>query len=313
MRLGINTKVGSVDENTHTETAAQNEGCESFENEDTRMRLGSFIRTTNFVNENENNGEANTQSNDYNFLENSEVLITLDMFYDVTSTNFDHCVKKLNFSDYAADVCIPTIIQNTTTCNKENTSITCNKENTSITCNEENTSITCNKENTSITCNKENTSTTCNKENINLVPLSVLSPISSPVPALHDNVDKKNSSESEYLPSEDELRSLEYDYNKKLQQKKKVVLNTTVASVSSGDVSIGNIISACNDEDMYVEKSNTKALKQNYCYFCSKLQTQLPRHLEIVHRNEPEVKKFAMLSKGNPERRKIIDISNNRY
>ncbi|XP_067217009.1 uncharacterized protein [Linepithema humile] len=123
-----------------------------------------------------------------------------------------------------------------------------------------------------------------------------------------DNVDKKNSSESEYLPSEDELRSLEYDYNKKLQQKKKVVLNTTVASVSSGDVSIGNIISACNDEDMYVEKSNTKALKQNYCYFCSKLQTQLPRHLEIVHRNEPEVKKFAMLSKGNPERRKIIDI-----
>ncbi|XP_067210590.1 putative mediator of RNA polymerase II transcription subunit 29 [Linepithema humile] len=130
------------------------------------------------------------------------------MFYDVTSTNFDHCVKKLNFSDYAADVCIPTIIQNTTTCNKENTSITCNKENTSITCNEENTSITCNKENTSITCNKENTSTTCNKENINPVPLSVLSPISSPVPALHEavqgNAQDLNESSSDSEHEEDE-------------------------------------------------------------------------------------------------------------
>lgn len=34
---------------------------------------------------------------------------------------------------------------------------------------------------------------------------------------------------------------------------------------------------------------------------------QLARHLEIVHRNEPEVKKFAILPKNNPERRKIID------
>ncbi|XP_067217011.1 homeobox protein 4-like isoform X1 [Linepithema humile] len=130
------------------------------------------------------------------------------MFYDVTSTNFDHCVKKLNFSDYAADVCIPTIIQNTTTCNKENTSITCNKENTSITCNEENTSITCNKENTSITCNKENTSTTCNKENINPVPLSVLSPISSPVPALHEKIHREHYRQP--LASRDILKISQY-------------------------------------------------------------------------------------------------------
>lgn len=59
---------------------------------------------------------------------------------------------------------------------------------------------------------------------------------------------------------------------------------------------------------MYVDKSNTKATKQNYCCFCLKLQTQLSRHLETVHRNEPEVKKFAVLPKGNPERKKIIDI-----
>lgn len=63
-----------------------------------------------------------------------------------------------------------------------------------------------------------------------------------------------------------------------------------------------------DDEDMYVEKSNAKATKRNYCFFCLKLQTQLPRHLETVHRNEAEVKKFAILAKGNPERKNIIDI-----
>jgi len=123
-----------------------------------------------------------------------------------------------------------------------------------------------------------------------------------------DNVDKENSSESEYLPSEDELRLLEHNDNRKVHQKEKLVLNTTVSSVSSVDVSIRNTTSACNNEDMYVEKFNIKAVKQNFCYFCSKLQTQLPRHLETVHCNEPEIKKFAMLHKSNPERKKIIDI-----
>jgi len=38
-----------------------------------------------------------------------------------------------------------------------------------------------------------------------------------------------------------------------------------------------------------------------------KPQSQLPRHLETVHKNEPEVKKFAVLPKNNIERKKIID------
>lgn len=58
---------------------------------------------------------------------------------------------------------------------------------------------------------------------------------------------------------------------------------------------------------MYVETSNLKSGKQNYCVFCAKLQTQLARHLEMVHHNEPKVKKFAILPKNNPERRKIIN------
>ncbi|EFN66480.1 hypothetical protein EAG_10974, partial [Camponotus floridanus] len=43
------------------------------------------------------------------------------------------------------------------------------------------------------------------------------------------------------------------------------------------------------------------------CVFCMKLQSQLARHLETVHLNEPDVKKFAILPKKNPERKKIID------
>lgn len=58
---------------------------------------------------------------------------------------------------------------------------------------------------------------------------------------------------------------------------------------------------------LYVQKSNVKSRKKNYCTFCMKLQAQLPRHLETVHRNEPEVKKFAVLPKKDPERRKMID------
>jgi len=58
---------------------------------------------------------------------------------------------------------------------------------------------------------------------------------------------------------------------------------------------------------MYVETSNAKSVKQNYCLFCSKLQTQLARHLETVHRNEPDVKKFAILPRKNTERKKIIE------
>lgn len=59
---------------------------------------------------------------------------------------------------------------------------------------------------------------------------------------------------------------------------------------------------------MYVDTSNTKLTKQNYCIFCKKLQSQLARHLETVHRDESEVKKFAMLPKKHPERLKIIEV-----
>lgn len=87
------------------------------------------------------------------------------------------------------------------------------------------------------------------------------------------------------------------------------IANTTKSSISSFDISNTNIVgtSACNDEFMYVEKSNAKSKKKHYCPYCMKPQTQFPRHLSGVHYNEPEVKKFTVMSKNDPERRKIID------
>jgi len=47
---------------------------------------------------------------------------------------------------------------------------------------------------------------------------------------------------------------------------------------------------------------------KSIAFFCKKLQSQLARHLETVHRDESEVKKFAMLPKKHPERLKIIEV-----
>lgn len=82
-----------------------------------------------------------------------------------------------------------------------------------------------------------------------------------------------------------------------------------MSSISSFDaIKINNDTSICDDENMHVETSNSKIIKQNYCIFCSKLQKQLARHLETIHRNEPDVKKFAVLPKKNLEWKKIIDM-----
>jgi len=66
-------------------------------------------------------------------------------------------------------------------------------------------------------------------------------------------------------------------------------------------------LSACNDEVMYVCRNNVKS-KQNCCVFCLKLQSQLARYLVTVHRDEPKVKKFAVMSKKHEEKKKITDI-----
>jgi len=86
--------------------------------------------------------------------------------------------------------------------------------------------------------------------------------------------------------------------------------NKTISSASSLDTSnTSNVVNTtvCNDDFMYVETSKTKSTKRNYCIFCKKLQSQLARHLETIHRNESDVKKFAILPRKHPERLQIIE------
>ncbi|XP_077277322.1 uncharacterized protein LOC143905654 isoform X2 [Temnothorax americanus] len=115
--------------------------------------------------------------------------------------------------------------------------------------------------------------------------------------------DNDNDEDADYTPSEHSSLDSESPQNHA------PIVNQTTTSISSFDTSNTNVVgtSACNDEVMYVENSNTKSRKRYYCTFCMKPQAQLPRHLETVHRDEPEVKKFAVLSKKDPERKKIID------
>lgn len=125
-----------------------------------------------------------------------------------------------------------------------------------------------------------------------------------------DTNNENDSEDSEYLPSTDEEKTDAEDGeadNTRPTQIQRIITNTTKSSNESFDTSEQNDIVVCDDEKMYVDKSNSNS-KKNYCVFCMKSQSQLVRHLERVHHNEADVKKFAILPKKNPERLKIIDI-----
>lgn len=58
-------------------------------------------------------------------------------------------------------------------------------------------------------------------------------------------------------------------------------------------------LETCDDTNLIVPKSQLKgANKKYFCMYCKKLQTKFARHLETVHKNETEVKKFILLPKG---------------
>lgn len=87
--------------------------------------------------------------------------------------------------------------------------------------------------------------------------------------------------------------------------------NNTIIDTSSDTSLKLNVqgFSACDDAYLYVEKSQGPKGqgKTNFCFFCNKMQTKIARHLENVHKDEEEVKKFRFLPKGNAERKKLID------
>jgi len=117
---------------------------------------------------------------------------------------------------------------------------------------------------------------------------------------------------SEYVPSHTSEISSVYsdeDNDNTKNNKKNIFINK---SNISSDLNISNLHSSgtkiCDDTEMYVtESSGQTHTKENCCYYCKKLQSKIARHLETVHRNEEEVKKFSALPKGNLERKKIIE------
>lgn len=73
--------------------------------------------------------------------------------------------------------------------------------------------------------------------------------------------------------------------------KTKDILNLTSSLCTSKGI-------ICDDRDMHVETSGSIKSKLNMCPYCNKLQTQFTRHLEVVHKNEEDVKKCCFLPKG---------------
>lgn len=120
---------------------------------------------------------------------------------------------------------------------------------------------------------------------------------------------------SEYIPSNTSEISSDEGYsdvqdNNTKNNSKNVSINAS-SRFSGLDTSNLNLsgIKTCDDTKMYVTESSGKQThsKRNCCYYCKKLQSKIARHLETVHSNEEEVRKFSVLPKGNSERRKIIE------
>lgn len=73
-------------------------------------------------------------------------------------------------------------------------------------------------------------------------------------------------------------------------------LNNTKSSLETSLNVSGQKI--CDDINLHVKCSKSGGIeKQNFCYYCKKMQSKI-RHLERVHKNEEEVKKFTALPKG---------------
>lgn len=63
---------------------------------------------------------------------------------------------------------------------------------------------------------------------------------------------------------------------------------------------------AVDDKNMFIRNKENSS-KKLFCMFCNRFQSKFARHIEKVHSDKEEVKKFISLPKGNKERRKIID------
>lgn len=61
------------------------------------------------------------------------------------------------------------------------------------------------------------------------------------------------------------------------------------------------LLSVHNISTNHVKKQKVKPsrdIKKNSCFYCKKLYSRLPEHLEMKHKNEEEVKLFSSMPKS---------------
>lgn len=119
-----------------------------------------------------------------------------------------------------------------------------------------------------------------------------------------DNIVCANTTNiSEYLPSEitTERESTEHNVSNNISTTNKNNISASDKNSSASLIDISSINTfGCREDNLFVPFSKPKGLqKKNFCYYCKKFQSKIARHLENVHKSEPEVKKFILLPKGN--------------
>lgn len=59
-----------------------------------------------------------------------------------------------------------------------------------------------------------------------------------------------------------------------------------------------NNLSIYNTQKEKVKPSKERGVKKNSCFYCKKLYSRLPEHLQMLHKHEEEVKLFSSMPKG---------------
>lgn len=123
-----------------------------------------------------------------------------------------------------------------------------------------------------------------------------------------DTIDD-DKSDTNYEPSENSTRETDYESNEEIIDEKvpnasNISLNVSKFNLSSTANATGT--SGCDDALLTVDNSSS-GTKKYYCLYCKLPQSKIARHLENIHYNEEDVKKFVELLKGSYERKKIIE------
>lgn len=123
-----------------------------------------------------------------------------------------------------------------------------------------------------------------------------------------DESDDDSIADKNYLPSNTSYSDeSENDMNNsKVSQGCKK--NASLSKSANSSVNVSGVLNvsdkaACgarDDTDLTVQTSDEKKSNKKYlCMYCKKMYSKLPRHLEHVHRNEANVKKFSALPPGS--------------